>query len=212
MKKNTPVIEDGIIAGNIFDKYGTKNPIARYLMQGFLHTVDELVSRTGVVDIHEVGCGEGYLSIFLAKEKRTVRASDFSQKVIETARNLSLSARVNISFKVANIHELTSQEDAAALVVCGEVLEHLSDPHHALRVLSLLAKPYLLVSVPREPLWRILNMARGKYLTQCGNTPGHIQHWAKRAFLRLLGQYVDVVQVRTPLPWTVALCRVRHND
>ena len=31
---------------------------------------------------------------------------------------------------------------------------------------------HLLVSVPREPLWRGLNMARGAYLKDLGNTPG----------------------------------------
>jgi hypothetical protein len=30
--------------------------------------------------------------------------------------------------------------------------------------------------VPREPIWRIGNMARGRYLGDLGNTPGHIQH------------------------------------
>ncbi|MBI4379845.1 MAG: methyltransferase domain-containing protein [candidate division NC10 bacterium] len=205
------MMEDGIIAGNVFDKYGTRNPIAKYLMRGFLRTVDELVSLAGVTDIHEVGCGEGHLSVFLARENRAVRASDPSHYVIEKARGVGCRAGVHISFKVANIYELTSREDAAALVVCCEVLEHVPDPHHALRLLSLLAKPYLLVSVPREPIWRILNCARGKYLTQFGNTPGHLQHWSRRAFLGLLVQYVDIVQVRSPLPWTVALCHVRHN-
>ena len=39
----------------------------------------------------------------------------------------------------------------------------------------------LLVSVPREPLWRGLNMARGAYMRDLGNTPGHVNHWSKRA-------------------------------
>ena len=39
---------------------------------------------------------------------------------------------------------------------------------------------HLLVSVPREPLWRALNVARGAYLRELGNTPGHVNHWSKR--------------------------------
>ena len=45
---------------------------------------------------------------------------------------------------------------------------------------------YLLVCVPREPLWRGLNMARGAYLKDLGNTPGHLNHWSKRSFVALL--------------------------
>ena len=45
---------------------------------------------------------------------------------------------------------------------------------------------WLLVSVPREPLWRGLNLARGSYLRELGNTPGHLNHWSKRRFASLL--------------------------
>ena len=89
------------------------------------------------------------------------------------------------------------------------LVEHLEDPVRALDVLAQLARPWLLASVPREPLWRALNMARGAYLGDLGNTPGHLQHWSRRAFLRFLSTRLDVVEVRTPLPWTIALCRAR---
>ena len=42
------------------------------------------------------------------------------------------------------------------------------------------AERHLLVSVPREPLWRMLNMARGAYWSDLGNTPGHLNHWSRR--------------------------------
>jgi hypothetical protein len=64
------------------------------------------------------------------------------------------------------------------------------------------------VSVPREPLWRALNVARGAYLAQLGNTPGHVNHWSKRAFVSLLGRYGEVVEARSPFPWTMLLVRV----
>ena len=54
-------------------------------------------------------------------------------------------------------------------------------------------------------------MARGKYISSLGNTPGHIQHWSKRSFLNMLNKYVDIVEVLTPLPWTIALCHARKK-
>ena len=71
------------------------------------------------------------------------------------------------------------------------------------------ASGYLLVSVPHEPLWRALNMARGAYLRQLGNTPGHLNHWTRRSFVSLLGRYGEVAQIRAPFPWTMLLVRVR---
>ena len=70
------------------------------------------------------------------------------------------------------------------------------------------ARSHLRVSVPHEPLWRALNLARGAYVRDLGNTPGHINHWSTRGLTRLLSNYGEVVEVRTPFPWTQALIRV----
>lgn len=208
---NGTIIEEGVVAGNFYNKYKTNNPIARYFMQGFINSVIELVSVTQADDIHEVGCGEGYLSAILAKGNSRIRASDFSQQVIYKARAITKKTGINIDFKVAGIYDLIPEKDTAELVVCCEVLEHLEHPQRAMGVLSTLANPYLLVSVPREPIWRLLNMARGKYIGSLGNTPGHIQYWSKRSFLNMLNKYVDIVEVLTPLPWTIALCHTRKK-
>lgn len=206
------ILEKGVIAGNSYDKYGTKNPISRYLMKGFIDSVNELVSIANVSDIHEIGCGEGHLSTILAKtnKDRKVRASDFSFHVIEEAQNIAQKVGVNIDFRIASIHDLIPNEDAAELVVCCEVLEHLDDPNGAMDKLAKLARPYLLLSVPREPIWRILNIMRGKYIRNFGNTPGHMQHWSKMGVLRMVERYVDILEIRTPLPWVIALCRIKN--
>ncbi|MGH6886402.1 MAG: class I SAM-dependent methyltransferase, partial [Geminicoccales bacterium] len=115
-----------------------------------------------------------------------------------------------IAFQVADLYRLDPDRDAAELIVCCEVLEHLPDAARALDVLAQLARPHLIASVPKEPLWRILNVARGKYWSDLGNTPGHLQHWSGRAFTKLLRERFEVVEVRNPLPWTMALCRSRR--
>jgi len=65
------------------------------------------------------------------------------------------------------------------------------------------------VSVPREPLWRVLNLCRLRYLGAAGNTPGHLNHWSRPAFLAFLRSRFEVIAVRNPVPWTMALCRVK---
>jgi hypothetical protein len=55
----------------------------------------------------------------------------------------------------------------------------------------------------------VLNLARGHYWRDLGNTPGHLQHWSTLAFLDLLQDHLEVLELRTPLPWTMALCRTR---
>jgi SAM-dependent methyltransferase len=194
--------------GNVYDKYATKNPIERRLVGGFMGELAELVERTGVSGVHEVGCGEGELSLLLARRGLEVRGSDAAAEVIDEARRRAAAARLEVEFKAAPISELAPEADAADLIVCCEVLEHVDDPGASLERLAELARPWLIVSVPREPLWRGLNLARGKYVRELGNTPGHLGHWSRRGFLEFLRTRVEVVEARSPLPWTMALCRV----
>ena len=167
------------------------------------------MDRTGAAEAHEVGCGEGELSRRLAARGLRVRGTDSSAEVIQEARRRASDAEVSAEFRVAPVEELEPAGDAAELIVCCEVMEHLPDPETALPVVASLASPWAILSVPREPLWRALNIARLKYLGDLGNTPGHLNHWSRRAFVRFLEPSFEVVEVRAPLPWTMALCRAR---
>jgi SAM-dependent methyltransferase len=195
--------------GNVYDKYGTSNPVARRLMAGFMGQLDELVDHTGAKDAHEVGCGEGELAIRLARRGIRMRGTDAFPQVLDEARRRASAAEVEIDFEAAPVEDLEPDHHAAELVVCCEVLEHLEDPERALDVLAGLARPWLLASVPREPLWRALNLARFSYVGELGNTPGHLNHWSRRDFVRFLTRRFEVIELRSPTPWTMVLCRVQ---
>ncbi len=198
------ITEDGVVVGNVYDKYTSKNPVARYLFSNFLKNVIEMVKWTECSDIHEIGCGEGHLSAIISRiPNARVRASDFSSKIIKTATQTYPS----ITFQVRDIYNLDPVHDSACLILCCEVLEHLKDPEKVLNLVSKISKKYVLLSVPREPLWRAMNVTRWNYLKQRGNTPGHIQHWSKSSFLKMLNKYFEIIDIRTPLPWTVVLCK-----
>jgi len=210
MKENL-VIEDGIVAGNYYPKYSTQNFLAKRFVSNFLHSLDSLVRLVNPTDIHEVGCGEGHLISRYATVNRTLMASDFSEQIINIGRELAEQKGLLIDFKVKSIYSLKPDEDAASLVLCCEVLEHLDKPDDALAILAQIAQPYLIASVPREPLWRLLNIARGKYIRNFGNTPGHIQHWSDKQFLNFLEPRFEILKVLSPLPWTLILAKVRSS-
>jgi 2-polyprenyl-3-methyl-5-hydroxy-6-metoxy-1,4-benzoquinol methylase len=202
-------VEAAETGGNVYDKYGTSNPVARRLMAGFMAELDELVERTGASEAHEVGCGEGELAIRLGRQGLRMRGTDAFPQVLEEARRRSAAAGVDIDFDAAPVEELDPARDGAELILCCEVFEHLDDPERALDVLAGLAKPWLIASVPREPLWRALNLARLSYVGELGNTPGHLNHWSRRDFVRFLTRRFEVIEVRSPTPWTMVLCRVQ---
>jgi 2-polyprenyl-3-methyl-5-hydroxy-6-metoxy-1,4-benzoquinol methylase len=196
-------------AGNHYDKYHTANPIARRLMQGFLDAFDALSARVPVSRALEIGCGEGELSIRLARRGFQVHGCDISPDIVEEARRRAAAAGVEATFATQPVESIDTAAAAAPFVVCCEVLEHLDDPVQGVETLAQLASPWLLASVPREPIWRVLNLARGKYIADLGNTPGHVNPWCRGSFLALLATRFEIVEARTPLPGTMALCRRR---
>jgi len=138
-----------------------------------------------------------------------MRGTDAFPQVLEEARRRASAAGVEIDFEATPAEDLDPARHGAELVVCCEVLEHLADPGRGLEVLASLARPWLIASVPREPLWRALNLARLSYVDELGNTPGHVNHWSRREFVRFLTSSFEVIEVRSPTPWTMALCRVQ---
>jgi 2-polyprenyl-3-methyl-5-hydroxy-6-metoxy-1,4-benzoquinol methylase len=194
-------------AGNYYDKYRTRNPVARALMSGFLSAFDQLLALCeGIESALEVGCGEGELTIRLARKCNRVVAFDIAPAIVEEARRRLDAAQVHADLRADNIFNLDSARDRADLVVCCEVMEHLEDPKLALDRLHGACGRYLITSVPREPVWRMLNVMRGKYIRELGNTPGQVQHWSRHAYLALLSTRFEIVRVHTPLPWTMVLC------
>ena len=194
--------EEGILIGNQLDKDQVTNPVARRMVAGFDSALASLVEAARPGSVHEVGCGEGRLSRKLhALLRQEIRASDFSHELIaeNTARG-----DAGVRYVQRSVYDLDPAEDQADLIVCCEVLEHVERPRDALTALRRAGASRYLLSVPREPWWRVLNMARGKYLGALGNTPGHLNHWSQRGFLRFLqaGGF-QVERCLLPLPWVM---------
>ena len=103
---------------------------------------------------------------------------------------------------------LQFENDEFDLVAAIEALEHIPQPGQTVAEMARVARKHLLVSVPHEPLWRMLNVARGAYVRDLGNTPGHVNHWTKRGFVGELERHGEVIEVRAPFPWTMLLVRV----
>ena len=132
-----------------------------------------------------------------------LRASDFAFEVTES--NLRRGDD-GITYLQRSIYDLLPEEDHAELVICCEVLEHLEQPRQALRKLRDLAAPNYILSVPREPLWRAMNLARLRFISAWGNTPGHLNHWSQSGFARFLESEGFLAERwRSPLPWTMVL-------
>lgn len=194
--------------GNTFDKYGSSNPVVKRLMAGFHATLDELWEKAAPESVLDVGCGEGVLTAEWAKRLGDGRIVGIDLDDPKLRSEWERRERPNCEFRVEEATRLSFADGEFDLAAAIEVLEHVPDPEATLAEMARVARRWLLVSVPREPLWRGLNIARGAYLRDLGNTPGHLNHWSKRGFVSLLSHYGAVEEARSPFPWTMLLVRL----
>jgi 2-polyprenyl-3-methyl-5-hydroxy-6-metoxy-1,4-benzoquinol methylase len=204
------VDREGTVTGNTYDKYGSSNPVVRRLMAGFEGTLEELFTQADPQSLLDVGCGEGVLTQQWAQrlgEQRRVVGIDLDDPALHA--EWAKRTVPNLEYRVMKAENLPFADDEFDAAAAIEVLEHVPDAEHTVAEMARVAKRWLLVSVPREPLWRALNMARGAYWKDLGNTPGHLNHWSKRSFVALLSRHGEVVEARSPFPWTMLLVRLR---
>ncbi len=202
------VSEHGVVTGNTYDKYGSSNPVVRRLMARFERDLDELFELAAPTSVLDVGCGEGVLVHRWAQRlgERRVVGIDLEEESIQAG--WAERQAPNLEYRVMEAQNLPFATGEFDLVTAIEVLEHVPDPVHTVSEMARCAERHLLVSVPREPLWRMLNMARGAYWRELGNTPGHLNHWSRRSFVRLLAGHGEVAELRSPFPWTMLLVRL----
>lgn len=197
---------DDNVAGNNYDKYASTNPVERRMMQGFFDALDVCLRGLDPRVVVEVGAGEGHVTGRLVERFPDAEVIGLDLPDDSLADHWR-SAGVPMFYGDAT--NLPFPDDSIDLVVCLEVLEHIPEPERALAELARVCGGTTVMSVPREPIWRLGNMARGRYLRDLGNTPGHLNHWSARRFERFVQRRFVVERLTRPLPWTMVRARPR---
>lgn len=184
-----------------------------YLLDKYFATIENLIAeaniKTKIAKAIEIGCGEGLstkrLNQLLPKNIK-LEASEFVSHQVKLAKKNN----PGMTITKESIYDLKHKDNEFDLIFLPEVLEHLDYPDKGLAELKRITKKngYLILGVPNEPLWRILNMGRGKYWKYLGNTPGHLNHWSSWSLVKEVEKsFGPVIVKKTPLPWTIVLAK-----
>ena len=214
MKNNFEVTqnESGFV-GNFYNKYESKNIIEKYIISNYFKTILKLCEKNSINNFIDIGCGEGKWLNEFSKKGFTCIGTDHSDEVIDLAKKNSLTKDLNI-FK-SNIYDknFTSiinkkiNETGIKNLFFLEVLEHLNNPSNIIDKLFKIDFNNMIITVPNEPLWRILNCCRLKYLKDFGNTPGHINHFSSNKLKVLLSKNFKILDIKLPVPFLIFLIK-----
>jgi len=193
-------------AGNLYNKYESKNPVVKLLMGKFFSDLNKIILpvKDEIVSAYDIGCGEGYITEYFSQMGIPIEGSDISSRIVEIARKNHPS----IIFSLRSIYDLSIIEKQFDLIIANEVFEHLSNPDIAIEQLKKISKKYILITVPNEPLFRMANILSLKYLKDAGNTPGHINHWSKKGVELFLTSHKLIIKTtKCSTLWTMVLCK-----
>ena len=85
------------------------------------------------LDVADIGCGDGYLTLEAARWARTVYGVDRSNQVLERAKALAARRRVtNVQWKKGDLARLPLRDGSVDIVVLSQALHHAVDPDAAL--------------------------------------------------------------------------------
>ena len=193
-------IQPGNVSGNNYDKYASKNPIERKMMAGFFDALGRMLDGLEPEIVVEIGAGEGRITEHLVERfpNATVVGLDLPDTNLAEEWD-----EIDVPMFFGDATRMPFVDNSIDLVVGLEVLEHVPEPERALADIARVCRGTAVLSVPREPIWRVGNVARGRYVKDLGNTPGHVNHWSSRAFERFVATRLDVTGSARPLPWTM---------
>jgi ubiquinone/menaquinone biosynthesis C-methylase UbiE/DNA-binding transcriptional ArsR family regulator len=94
------------------------------------------------VDVADLGCGEGYLTIEAARWARRVIAVDQSRDVLGRASALASRRKVtNITWKRGELEKLPIRDQSVDVALLSQALHHAIDPEAALREAARILRP-----------------------------------------------------------------------
>ena len=192
--------------GNTYDKYGSTNAIEQRMMRGFMDALDGMLAGLSPRRILEIGVGEGHVT---ERVRERFPAAAIVGVDLPDEELAGQWRAADLACVFGDATRLPAPNGAFDLVLAIEVLEHIPDPDAALGELARVCAGTLIASVPFEPIWRAGNLARGRYVRDLGNTPGHVNHWTRWSFTRFVNTRFLVEQAGNPLPWTMVRAHPR---
>lgn len=90
----------------------------------YIHEVTRKLKKYQVKKVLDLGCGSGWLSIFISRYNFDVTGIDVAKPAIELGKAWAKEDNSNVNFLVSDLLNLPFKERSFDAVICNSVLEH----------------------------------------------------------------------------------------
>ena len=182
-------------------RFASPFALRRYVHRQIFESVLKHIPKTALVA--DVGCGEGVLSMLMAKRGARVFAMDVSKANLKTAKDLAEREGVShrVRFLLADAERIPLKDKSVDLVVSSHVLEHLPDFDRGLNELVRIARGKIIVALPTCLNWcAVPLLGGGNYWKWSFVSPLHLLRGVLRIMLNLHREGVDERYMGMDLP------------
>ncbi|MBX9877723.1 MAG: methyltransferase domain-containing protein [Candidatus Obscuribacterales bacterium] len=92
----------------------------------YLESIPAALKTHGCQTVLDLGCGSGWLSIYLARLGFSVTGIDIAHQAIHLARSWAKDEHLKITFETGDITDMSYVEDTFDAVVANSIFEHLT--------------------------------------------------------------------------------------
>ncbi len=92
----------------------------------YLESIPANLKKHGCQTVLDLGCGSGWLSIYLARLGFSVTGIDIAHQAIHLARSWAKDEHLKITFETGDITDMSYVEDTFDAVVANSIFEHLT--------------------------------------------------------------------------------------
>lgn len=190
------------------NKYTNRNPVHRLSLGRFYDAVAAELRSIAPRTVLDFGCGEGFILDMMAA--RDVQLPDYEGVDLRAdALSAAHERWPQKNFTHANLFDAAFDSKTYHTVMALEVLEHVFEPEKVLQRLVAMSEQHLLLTVPNEPWFQLMNLVRGRDFIRLGNHPEHINHWNAGTFAEFVSPFAEVVSVKTRFPFVILTARPR---
>lgn len=156
------------------------------------HDLLALIPDEPLVEVLDLGCATGATGHALKQQRPDVRVTGIELDEALAKEASTRLDRVLVADCMQGLQALHDEQRQFDLVVCGDILEHLTDPWAALRRIRQLARRYVIVSLPNvahfSTIWSLLVSKRFPYRDRGVHDRTHLRFFAAANLPELFAQ------------------------